>query len=86
MKAINDGGPAFPVSLGGPEGHQDSMGTWQHPGMSKRDHFAARAMQGMLSGHISHYGHDNHWPWKSLASEAVDMADALVAEIARRQA
>lgn len=36
---VNDGGPAFPVN--GPNG--------DHPGMTLRDYFAAKAMQAMLS-------------------------------------
>lgn len=43
-----------------------------------RDEFAAKAMQAFLSGHIAHYGHDNHWPYAQLASEACDMADAML--------
>jgi len=43
-----------------------------------RDEFAAKAMQGFLSGHVAHYGHDNHWPYQALASEAYDMADAML--------
>ena len=41
--------PAFPVStlIGG---HQDGERTWQFPGLTKRELFAAMAMQGMLAG------------------------------------
>lgn len=46
-----DGGPAFPVSTSsrwhetsGPYGHQDGSSTWQFPGMTIRDYFAAKAM------------------------------------------
>lgn len=72
MSNIKDGGPAFPVMDEAPE-------HGQHYGISARDYFAAKAMQGFLSGHISHYGHENHWEYKALASEAYDMADAMLA-------
>lgn len=47
-------------------------------GMLLRDHFAGLAMQAFLSGHVSHYGHDNHWPYDAMASEAYDVADAML--------
>lgn len=40
---IKDGGPAFPYVYE----HQDSVG--RLPGMTLRDYFAAKAMQGMIS-------------------------------------
>ena len=45
MNETNTGGPAFP---------QDSAPQWTdlkpaHPGMTLRDYFAAKAMQGMLA-------------------------------------
>lgn len=43
-----------------------------------RDEFAMHAAQGLLAGHIAHYGHENHWPWASLMSEAFDVADAAM--------
>lgn len=45
----NNGGPAFPVDTrpieDGPDGygHQTSPSTWQYPGMTLRDYFAANA-------------------------------------------
>lgn len=42
MAEINDGGPAFPV--------QDAA-NWQSHGMSLRDYFAAKAMQGICTHH-----------------------------------
>ena len=41
MSDIQTGGPAFPV--------QDAS-TWQAHGMTLRDYFAAKAMQGILFG------------------------------------
>ena len=41
---IETGGPAFPVSTAeASEGHQDGPNTWQFPGMTLRDCFAAHA-------------------------------------------
>jgi len=41
-------GPAFPVSTSAPEGHQDGPSTWQFPGMSLRDYFAAQAIPAVI--------------------------------------
>ena len=56
MSTINHGGPAFPVVTRGncedgsnQFGHQFSHSTWQFPGMTLRDYFAAKAMQGLLA-------------------------------------
>ena len=50
MSTINDGGPAFPVSTSNTyTGHQDGPNTWQFPGATLRDYFAAKAMQGLLA-------------------------------------
>ena len=49
MSAQDNGGPAFPVSTAnGTSGHQDSANTWQYPGMTLRDYFAAH-----IAGHLS---------------------------------
>ena len=42
MDKTNDGGPAFPVEFSPKDGWSD--------GMSLRDYFAAKAMQGMAGG------------------------------------
>lgn len=50
METTNNGGPAFPVSTSNEtDGHQDGPNTWQFPGMSLRDYFAAKAIQGLLA-------------------------------------
>ena len=49
-----------------------------HNGLFMRDYFAAKAMQAFLSGHIAHHGHENHWPYDQMASEAWDVADAML--------
>lgn len=43
---INDGGPAFPRV---PTQWGDGIAVWGEPGMTLRDYFAAKAMQGDLS-------------------------------------
>lgn len=57
MSNAENGGPAFPVSTRMGEmddnphgyGHQDTASTWQFPGMTLRDYFAAKVLQGMFS-------------------------------------
>ena len=49
-----------------------------------RDDFAMAAMQAYLNGHVSYYGHENHWTPSGIASEAYDVADAMMAERAKR--
>ncbi len=50
---IDDGGPAFPTEVGNTNGgnnwHQTGPTTAQFHGISKRDYFAAKAMQGLLA-------------------------------------
>lgn len=60
-----------------------SMGEVINEGMTLRDYFAAKAMQAAISGHIAHYGHDNFWPSKDIASYAYEAADAMIAERAK---
>ena len=76
-----NGGPVHPVRLPIPGAIHDNdapQPTELHTGMSLRDHLAAQAMLGFLGGHIAHHGHENHWPYDALASEAYDMADAML--------
>lgn len=61
---INDGGRAFPTD------HED--------GMSKRDYFAAAAMQGLLASGRMHLSHDS----VAIAERARDVADAMIKTMA----
>jgi hypothetical protein len=64
MSNIKDGGPAFPcptISIG------------QHQGMTLRDYFAAKAMQGICASGFTH-----EWSNSKLADEAYDLADAML--------
>lgn len=73
MSKPND--PAFPIQI--PPGHY-RMGE-SGDGLSKREYFAAMAMQGLLSNSIS----GSHRIPKRLSTEAVQYADALLAELER---
>lgn len=69
-----DGGPAFPVSTSNEtDGHQDGPNTWQFPGMTLRDYFAAAAMQGMVAQPES-----GGWPAEGIAKAAYQQADAML--------
>lgn len=50
MSTIPNGGPAFPVDTHfDQQGHQTGPTTYQFPGMTTRDYFAAKAIQGLLA-------------------------------------
>ena len=76
METNNNGGPAFPVSMGS---DREGPNAWQFPGMTLRDYFAAKAMQGLVSGHFAKYGHEDYWSRPEIASEAYEIADAMLA-------
>ena len=62
---INDGGPAFPTV---DANRSEDYGTY---GMTLRDYFAAKAMQGYIVGtEAPAYGH--------IAKVAYEMADAMI--------
>ena len=67
MRLNNDGGPAFPINLPG-------FGDNGAQGMSMRDYFAAKAMQGFAA--------DQNAAWKDgaagMALCAYDWADAML--------
>lgn len=70
MKKINDGGPAFPRN-----GHPDKNDL-PIDGMSLRDYFAAKAMQGYISGclHIARAEYI-----QSAVKSSYEIADAMLA-------
>ena len=65
--------PAFPhtVEYRG----SDCGGIVPHGGMTLRDYFAAKAMQGLLAGLLA-YGHDIMWD--QVAKDAYKQADAML--------
>lgn len=81
MSTIDNGGPAFPVAdlQAATPKTTDELKAMAR-GMTLRDYFAAKAMQGFLGGHITHYGHENHWSFQDMAGEAYTVADAMLKE------
>lgn len=78
MSAINDGGPAFPVtaSTGDPRD-----GVYCQPGMSIRAYFAAKSLGGIRSGmycHVDNYGNRKLWSSNEAAEFALRDADAML--------
>lgn len=71
---------AFPIS---PGGHRDAQGVlfWSHGslGLTKREYFAAKAMQGILS--IPPKFLEETWTVQEIARGSVRWADALLAEL-----
>lgn len=70
MNKINDGGPAFPNV---PEGAGSRWADWDM-GMTLRDYFAGKAMQGICA-------HPDTWGCRipEIAEKAYAMADAMLA-------
>jgi hypothetical protein len=74
---INDGGEAFP-SNGYPHLHR--------PGMSLRAYFAGQALTGIIQAATNaHYTRNASSPDEVLAKWAVEIADALIAELNKTQ-
>lgn len=74
-------GPAFPVAAYDPRVFQPKTTEEEKrylSGMDMLDYFAAKAMQGIISGHICHYGHENHWDYSALAGDAYELAKAML--------
>lgn len=65
----NNGGPAFPTE----NAHQSGSSTWHHEGMTLRDYFAAKAMQGLLSCPVQQQSGADMF-----ARDAYTMADAML--------
>jgi len=61
--------PAFPIVV------DYGDGVKYQTGMTLRDYFAAKAMQGMLAGLLA-YGHDI--VWNQIAEDAYKQADAML--------
>ena len=81
MSKTDDGGPAFPR-----EEYQTPTSALGQIGMSLRDYFAAKAMQGMLSNaEMMHddNGHRNN-TFANYAAAAYAQADAMLAERSKR--
>ena len=64
MSTTNDGGPAFPLK---------TPLLVDHKGMSLRDYFAAKAMQGLCA-----HPESPDWDESDIAKSAYDQADAML--------
>lgn len=77
MNAADTSEPAFPVITKcvapGEFGHQAGSTTWQFPGMTLRDYFAAKAMQGGYAGY-----NGNPPEPERVAEDAYVIADAMI--------
>lgn len=90
MSDKDTGGPAFGQVVELRCVHVDPNGAteWEpeamlHGALTVRDYFAAKAMQAAITGHITHFGHDNYWNPKDIAAYADEVADAMLAERAK---
>ena len=69
---INSGGPAFPVQY---SNEADGPTVMPSEGITLRDYFAAKAMQGMAG---SHAYCERGWDQADLAGQAYEIADAML--------
>lgn len=70
MSKIEDGGPAFPVVVQLSDNHL----VRREEGMTLRDYFAAKALQGMLANQHPYQASDEHM----FARDAYTLADAMI--------
>lgn len=56
------------------ENDEDKQYNWINQGMTLRDYFAAKALQGMMAN--SNWGQDVDW--SDLASDSYDIADQMI--------
>lgn len=76
MTTKTDGGHAFPTQSWEYDGG-DRVLQYQEPGMTLRDWFAAKALQGLLAAQI--HGFNNDWfADGTFARMAYEMADAML--------
>jgi hypothetical protein len=68
---INDGGPAFPMPSG-PEPRVEST-THYNEGMTLRDYFAGKALQGMIASCTK-----QNWKEEYAAKASYQLADAML--------
>lgn len=72
VNKINDGGPAFPLYVPTQQAGDNSEVIL---GLSLRDYFAAKAMQGILANHQTYSLKDD-----TIAMYAFNIADAMIKE------
>ena len=81
MTTHNNGGPAFPCEVGpASDGHTIQAGNmqWMQPGMTLRDYFAAKAMQGMLANPNQDYAPLTIKAQEAVVAGAYEMSDAML--------
>ncbi len=78
---VSDGGPAFPQEI---ETRQEGRdGTRIRGGMSLRDYFAAKAMQGLVERLRPPTEHGTPVSMEMVSADAYAMADAMLTERAK---
>lgn len=75
---IKDGGPAFPRLLSTLEHEGDQMHSGA-PGMTLRDYFAAKAMQGFCAN-----GPENFEDMEQVAEQSYELADYMLSQRGRQ--
>jgi len=75
MTKINDGGPAFPQHIAAVGSEIVSSVDGGEDGMTLRDYFAAKAMQGMLA---QEWAPSEFTGVNKAAEDAYDIADAML--------
>lgn len=82
MRTEND--PAFPCKTEKKEIYEDgaryTQSDFNFPGLSKREYFAAMAMQGIEASNFE-TEHQVTMPSTEIAKRSVELADALIAEL-----
>ena len=73
MKHNSTGGPAFPGPYANENGNIEVL--WKQQGMTLRDYFAAKAMQGILVATVTPI---TVWSQNDVAETAYKMADAML--------
>ena len=77
MNITNSSTPISPCEKNyGPE-----FGTLRHVGLTKREHFAGLALQGIMANEFFDLRVVRDKPAKSIAMRALELADALLNEI-----
>ena len=71
MSNTNTGGPAFPGPYANENGNLEVL--FKQQGMTLRDYFAAKAMQGLLAGKLT------STDLQLIANDCYAMADAMLA-------
>lgn len=71
----NGNKPAFPISED--ETYRFNLGVEIHSGLTKREHFAGIALQGLIIESKDYYS------YRELAEKAVGFADALLDELSK---